>query len=78
MGDQNAEQLDVNNNNAGDGDLLEPGAGAGGLGHQVFDLDDFEDPGRVVWRRTGPVERLPNGMWRRLTGKLKRIIYPSS
>ena len=40
--------------------------------------EDAEDSGHVVWRRTGPVQRMKNGMWRRLTGRLKKIIYPSA
>ena len=40
--------------------------------------EDWEAPDHVVWRRTGPVERLPSGMWRRLKGRLKKIVYPSS
>ena len=74
--DLNNNNVDLNNNIVGDAGTGRRRAG-GRLGHQDWALWDREDPGHIVWRRSGPVERLPTGMWRRLTGRLIKIIYPT-
>ena len=69
---------DLNNNVVGNLGLQRRVTASGGaLGHQEMDLWNQDDPGHVVWRRSGPVERLPSGMWRRLRGRLYKIVYPT-